>query len=183
MTRDFVDDLEDSNGMLAAQPGSTVTDISRSHHKMINRLLKKLIAKMHRFFEIEKASLAIYDADREALRVTHLYSKGALRSSLTLTIPSRSSLLYQVLHQGFPVADNYPELVAENVIEKRLLLTAATKSILVIPLIHDGRRLGLLSLASPRDSVFSVYFEGKGENVVADFVERLVHVLGVAQPA
>ena len=43
------------------------------------------------------------------------WDKGVLKSGLTLTIPGRLSLLYQVLMQGYPIVDNYPQLISKNI--------------------------------------------------------------------
>jgi hypothetical protein len=45
--------------------------------------------------------------------------------------------------------------------------------VLIVPLIRDGNRLGVLSLASPKDSAFSIYIDGVGETVVARFAADL----------
>lgn len=152
-------------------------DIGCADHNKINRLLKKLLSRLSRVFSIEKASLIIYDHEKDSLRVTHMLNKGTLRSSLALTIPDNFSLLHQVFMQGYPIVDNYPELISRNVIEKKILLARDTQSVAVIPLIYDGTRLGLLSLASHKESAFSLYLEGMGEDNVVEFVAELSRVL------
>jgi len=152
-------------------------DIGRSDHETVGRKLRKLLVRLGRFYDIEKASLTFYDYRRNCLHVTHMFSKGALKSGLTLSIPDHHSLLYQVLMQGFPIVDNYPELVTRNIIEKKILLGPATRSVAVIPLLSDGLLGGILSLASEDDSAFSLYLEGRGEELVTEFIADLSQVL------
>jgi GAF domain-containing protein len=176
MARDLPSDWSGFDQALhpAGHATAIPVDITLRTSRRINLLLGKLVIKLRRYFAIEKTLLAFYDPASDHLRVTHLLADGALRSSLTLTIPNHASLLYQVLLQGYPVADNYPDLVTGNIIEKKLLLCPSAKSLLVIPLVHNGCRLGLLSLASSKECDFGLYLEGAGERFVADFVRRLV---------
>jgi len=146
MSREFFDDAgRGGHSLRSSLPPKPFYEIGRSDHDVINRLFKNLLARLNRFYTIEKASLALYDHDQDCLHVTHMLSKGGLKSGLTLTIPSRHSLLYQVLRQGYPIVDNYPELMSRNVIEKKILLGPVTRSVAVIPLIYDGVLGGLLT--------------------------------------
>ncbi len=139
----------------------------------VTRLFRQLVARFRRHFPVDKASLAFHDRSSGRLRATHIYAQRTLRTSLALTIPADNSVLYQILMQGFPVADNYPESLTGSIIEKKLLLSANTKSVLVVPLVHDGERLGVVSFASATESAFSIYLEGVGQNLVSDFISQL----------
>jgi len=175
MTIKYPNDDDGRNSILQSTNRSRLPhiDLGRSNHKVIHRLLKGLISRLNRSYTIEKASLAIYDQENNNLRVTHMLTKGTLKSGLTLTIPNQTSLLYQVLLQGYPVVDNYPELISANIIEQKILLGRRTQSVIVIPLIYDCHKLGVLSLASPDESAFGLYLDGVGEDMVAEFVGSL----------
>ena len=179
MTMNFQDNREDGNSTLKSirQSESPFLDLAQSDHKAVHRLLKDLISCLNRYYTIEKASLALYCRENGNLRVTHMLTKGTFKSSLTLTIPNRHSLLYQVLMQGFPIVDNYPELITRNVIEKKILMGAATRSVAVIPLICNGVPEGLLSLASEDEAAFSLYLEGRGADMGAEFMIELDQIL------
>jgi transcriptional regulator with GAF, ATPase, and Fis domain len=179
MTQKYFDDADNLERILgpSTPPGSLDFDINRTDHKMIGRLLKDLLNRLDRTYTINKASLTFYDPDQTVLRVTHMLTRGVMKSGLTLTIPNRSSLLYQILMQGYPVVDNYPKLVTGNIIEKKILLSSKTRSLLIIPLIHNNIRLGVLNLASPDESVFGLYLEGVEVNAVGEFVEQLAQTL------
>lgn len=141
--------------------------------KAATRALNNLLLSLKRMYTIDKAALIIYDENIDRMCVTHFMSRGVMKSGLALTIPNQSSLLYQILRQGFPVADNCPQLMSDNIIERKILLSPGARSVVIIPLIDNFRRLGLISLTSPIDSAFSVYIDGVGEDHVADFAHEL----------
>lgn len=146
----------------------------------VTRLLWRLLADLNHYYPIEKASLALYDPAGDRLCVSHLFHGGEVKTGLTLALPDGRSLLYQILQQGFPVADNYPEQIAAGVVERKILLGSRTRSVLIVPLIHDGDRLGVLSLASPKDAAFSIYLDGAGESFVRRFAAALAEVFSKA---
>ena len=148
----------------------------------IAKMFRRLIVRLGRLFPIEKASLALYDPDKNRLCVTHMFAKRTVKAGLTLTIPSRNSILYQILEQGYPIVDHYPELMTSDLVERKLLLGSAARSVLVIPLVSGGVRLGLASLTSSESTAFSLYLEGEGEEIVDQFVERLEALLPATTP-
>jgi hypothetical protein len=119
----------------------------------------------------------LFDAIKSRLCITHLYFHGDFKTSLTLVLPDRRSLLHQVYYQGFPVADNYPSLLATSIIEKKILTGPKTRSVLMAPLVRDGTRLGLLNLGSVTEATFSPYLDGIGENIVNRFAAGLHRLL------
>lgn len=157
-------------------------EFRRTTHKMIIRHFKNLLNGLSRHYTIEKASLALHDVDRDCLKITHMLTRGAMKSGLTLTVPKDTSLLHQIFMQGFPVVDNYPELVTRNLIEKKILLASTSRSLLIAPLTYDGTRLGVLSLASPDEGAFGLYLEGVGESLVGKFVIGLGEILTQKEP-
>lgn len=158
-------------------------EFRRTTHKMIIRHFKNLLSRLGRHYTIEKASLALHDVDRDCLKVTHMLTRGTMKSGLTLTVPKDTSLLHQILMQGFPVVDNYPALVTRNLIEKKILLASTSRSLLIAPLTYEGTRLGVLSLASPDEAAFGLYLEGVGEDMVGKFAVDLGKILTHRQPA
>lgn len=169
-------DESDFTEYLMPQPIQTRALSARltpAHGSAITRLMRRLLADLSQYYPIEKASLALYDPSSDRLSVSHLYLDGKFKTGLTLALPDHRSLLYQVLQQGFPIADNYPEQIAAGVVERKILLGSRTKAALIIPLIRDGNRLGVLSLASSKDSAFSIYLDGVGETMVARFAAGL----------
>lgn len=139
----------------------------------LDRLFRQLINKLRRFYNIGKASLALFESATDRLRVTHIYENGALRKGLTLNFGTHNSVMLQILKQGYPVADNYPEHITANIIEKRILLAPDTRSVLIIPLIAGGNRLGIINLASQQQAGFGLYLEGVGEGIIARFIDDL----------
>jgi len=150
--------------------------LTQVHGDAVTRLIRRLLVDLNQYFPIEKASLALYDPSSDRLCVSHLYNDGEVKTGLALALPDGRSLLYQILQQGFPIADNYPESITAGTVEKKILLGSRTKSVLIIPLIHGGERLGVLSLASAKGSAFSIYLDGVGESIVARFAAALEDV-------
>ncbi len=148
-----------------------------SGSRELGALFSKLINRLGRFYAIDKASLSFYDGTTGRLRVTHIYENRSLKAGLALNFSVKRSTMYQVLMQGYPVSDNYPEHISGNIIEKKILLSSGARSVLIVPLVFEGVRMGLLSLASVNESVFGLYLEGIGEGMVADFVEKLGEML------
>ncbi len=180
--------LDDSNFTGYAIPqaisgGVFSTRLTPAYDDAVIGLLRRLLADLSHYYSIEKASLALYEPADGRLYISHLYTDKAVKTGLTLVLPDSDSLLHQILQQGFPVADNYPKQIAAGVVEKKILLGSRTRSVLIVPLIHDGNRLGVLSLASPDDAAFSVYLDGVGESYIRRFVvaleDTLLRVVGV----
>ena len=141
--------------------------------KSLESLLQKTLARLGRFYSIEMAALVRYFDERDNLHITHIYKDHAWHTGLTLIIRNTISTMYQVLAQGFPVADNYPRQISTNIIERKILLSETTRSVLIIPLIYDGRKLGVLTLSSPDEGAFGTYLDGVGEGIVADLATYL----------
>jgi transcriptional regulator with GAF, ATPase, and Fis domain len=144
-----------------------------SGSRELGALFSRLIGRLGRFYTINKASLSFYDSATRRLRVTHIYENRSMKAGLALNFSINKSTMYQVLVQGYPVADNYPEHFSGNIIEKKILLSPGSRSVLIVPLVFEGVRMGLLSLASVNESTFGLYLEGIGEGMVTDFVEKL----------
>lgn len=158
-------------------------DIRHLTDRKVETLFNQLIKRLHRFFNINKATLTFYDGTVKRLRVTHIYENGLSRRGATLNFPIDNSLMYQVLTRGFPVADNYPEQITGNLIEKKILLSKNARSVLIIPLQLGQTKLGLLSLASSEEAAFGLYLEGVGEEVVGELTAGLHTALASADLA
>ncbi|MCK5126407.1 MAG: GAF domain-containing protein [candidate division Zixibacteria bacterium] len=141
--------------------------------KGIDTLLRQTIAKLSRFFSIEKASLSHFNPNQNNLHVTHIYKRRRWNTGLTLIIQNNNSNMYQVLMQGYPVADNYPDHISSNIIERKIILSERTKSVLIIPLMYDCQKVGLLTLSSESEGAFGTYIDGLGEGIVAELTAGL----------
>jgi hypothetical protein len=164
------------DGEISFRAAETDAYLGRKGLEDTGRLFKRLIARLGRSYDITKASLTLHGGEADGLRITHILKEGVSRSGLALGIPKQDSLLYEVLRQGYPLVDNYPELASGNPIERKILLTARTASVAVIPIIHDGLRLGVVSLASDQQSAFSPYLNGLGTEDVDEFAASLVNI-------
>lgn len=147
---------------LTTQPTAEVTE-----------LLERVLSKLSRLFSVDKASLALFNFSDHNLHVSHIYKNKHLNKGITLIIQPTDSTMYQVLMQGFPVVDNYPDHITANVIERKILLSESTKSLLIVPLVCDCYKLGVLTLSSNDECAFGTYLEGVGEGIVAELSTAL----------
>jgi len=161
---------------LFAQNQEQLLIVGREVDNHFSRLLRRL----RRAYAIDRAALAFHNHQTGRMQVTHLYDRGSIKSGVTLNFSADRSVMYQVLLHGFPVADNFPERISGNIIETKILLTPAVRSVLIIPLIAGLTRLGVASLASYQEAAFGLYFEGIGTKAIAAFVDQISRRL---QPA
>ncbi len=171
--------LIDSAGEFSSRPAEADPYLGRKELEDTGRLFKRLIARLGRKYAIKKASLTLYEPGSDGLRITHILKEGVCKSGLALGIPKHDSLLYEILRQGYPLVDNYPELASGNPIEKKIFLTPETVSVAVIPIIQNGLRIGVVSLASDQESAFSPYLNGLGADIVDDFAASLLGILAI----
>jgi hypothetical protein len=169
------DDTRRWEDLMAAfgRPEANHTHTTHIDNYMIAPHFRRAIGRLGHLLPVSKASLAILEPQGRHLQVAHIYDKGLFHGNVVVLIPTANSLLYQTLLQGFPVVDNYPELATSNIIEKKILLSSGAKAVLIAPLVHEGHRLGILSLTSRQSYAFGSYLEGIGQGVVADLAESL----------
>jgi len=150
---------------------SSPVDIKRfiAANRPLDDLFKLLITRLGRFFTINRGLLTFYDDRAQLMRITHCYENGVFKSGIGLNIPAAKSMMYQVMQQGYPVADNYPEKITQNIIEKKLIIGPTSRSALIIPLISDTITLGVAALASHNEFAFGPYLEGVGEGITSEF--------------
>ncbi|MEZ5357538.1 MAG: hypothetical protein R3F48_01825 [Candidatus Zixiibacteriota bacterium] len=139
----------------------------------ISDLLNKVLSRLSRLFSIEKASLALFNFTDHNLHVSHMYKDKQVKTGITLIVQPVKSTMYQVLMQGYPIVDNYPELISSNIIERKILLSEGTKSLLIVPLACDCYKLGVLTMSSNEECAFGTYLEGVGEGIVAELSTAL----------
>jgi transcriptional regulator with GAF, ATPase, and Fis domain len=152
---------------------STIRPPNETPTREVTEAIRTTISKLSRFFSIEKASLAYFNFGNQNLHVTHIYKSNRLNKGLTIIVQPENSVMYQVLMQNYPVADNYPDHISTHVIERKILLSDKTKSVLIIPLTYDCYKLGILTLSSQEECAFGTYLEGVGEGPVKDLSAAL----------
>ncbi len=176
MIHDRFSDFEGIDDFLA---GSATPDLRPVNASLVNDPevgdhFRRTVSKLGRLFPIDVASLIFWDEENKLLRAVYRYENGSLAKGLVLAFPPDNSLLFQTLQQGFPVADNYPDLLTTHVIEKKLLVSPITKSVLIIPLRDAGRKIGLMTLSSQQETAFGMYLDGIGQGIIDAFIGNLV---------
>lgn len=146
-------------------------------NKKTSELLQNVFSKMGRFFNIERGALSFLDAQNDKMRITHMLKNNHINTGVTLVIKNKNSIMYQTLDNGFPVADNFPEHISNCNIEKKILMSEVTRSVLMIPLVQDSIRIGVLSLSSTDECAFGTYLEGVGKGFVDEFTKQLSRML------
>jgi hypothetical protein len=160
----------------STRPGAWSDDGRLIGKRRIDSLFGRLICRLECLYPISKASLALYDAFSQRFHVVHVMDERGLRTGVRLTIATGNSILYQIFCQGFPVVDNTPEQMPASPIERKLLMSATTRSILMVPLILDDFEMGVLALSADRENAFHPYLDGVGTAIV----DRFVRLLGSA---
>lgn len=173
MSRYHYDDFFSFDDLPGLKVKRNAIDLKKLGAKNISTLMIRLIGRLNRFYPIDKGSLAIYEEDSNRLHLSHIFRNNSITSGMTLIIPANGGTMHQVLKQGYPVADNFPDRFTESIIEKKLLLSFDTMSLLVIPLNANGIQMGLLSLSSPKPSAFGIYLDGVGTAMVDSFTDDL----------
>lgn len=147
--------------------------------RRIDSLFERLMCRLEGLYPISKASLALYDPAARRFQVMHVLDRRGLRTGVRLTIATDDSILFQVFCQGFPVVDNTPEQMPASPIERKLLLSEQTRSVLMIPLRLDRQEMGVLALSADQENAFHSYLDGVGTAIV----DRFVRLLGSALSA
>ncbi|MDD4050996.1 MAG: hypothetical protein PHR28_03715 [candidate division Zixibacteria bacterium] len=144
--------------------------------RRIDSLFGRLMHRLEPLYPIDRASLALYDASSRRFQVIHVKDDRGPMMGMALSIATEDSMLYQVFCQGFPVVDNTPEQMPASPIERKLLMSPSTRSILMIPLILNDLEMGVLNLSADKENAFHPYFDGVGTIIV----DRFVRLLGPA---
>ncbi len=116
-----------------------------------------LTKKLDKFFAIHKASYSLNDTEKDRMRVPVIYQGNDVHSGVVISIPGNKSLMRSVLEGGNIYIEDFPNHVAGNIVERKLLLLSDTSSLAIIPLQSEGRMLGTFNFASPAPFAFSIF--------------------------
>lgn len=144
--------------------------------RRVDNLFGRLMRRLEPLYPINLASLALYDASSRRFQVMHVIDDRGPKTGVALSIATDESILYQVFCQGFPVVDNTPEQMPASPIERKLLMSPSTRSILMVPLILHDLEMGVLSLSADKENAFHPYLDGVGTSIV----DRFIRLLGPA---
>jgi len=137
----------------------------------INKLFFSFTKKLNRFLPISRAALVIYSERDRNLKVIALKADST-REGLALSLPRDNSLFYRVFESRAIYTADSPFYFSGNFVERKILVSRETKSILVTPLTTGGKAYGLICLASPRESAFRFYDHS--------IMEKVFRKLGIA---
>jgi hypothetical protein len=171
------EEKQDQTQAPSTRPATWSDDGRLIGKRRIDSLFGRLMNRLECLYPISKASLALYDASSQRFHVVHVMDERGLRTGVRLTIATDDSILYQIFCQGFPVVDNTPEQMPAGPIERKLLMSATTRSILMVPLILDGFEMGVLALSADLENAFHPYLDGVGTAVVDRFIRLLSSAL------
>lgn len=144
--------------------------------RRVDSLFGRLMRRLEPLYPINLASLALYDATSRRFQVIHVIDDRGPKTGVALSIATDDSILYQVFCQGFPVVDNTPEQMPASPVERKLLMSPSTRSILMVPLILHDLEMGVLNLSADQENAFHPYLDGVG----ASIVDRFIRLLGPA---
>jgi transcriptional regulator with GAF, ATPase, and Fis domain len=151
-------EFEESNPETANAQNS----IFRSLRKVINssytrfELFLKLCAKLDKFFAINRASLALYDARNDQMSITNIQVGKELKSGVQINMVAEKTLMKQVLNDEHIFVLHFAEDIDTLEIEKKILIDKESRSLAIIPLSFAGKKIGTLNITSASYYAFSI---------------------------
>ena len=122
-----------------------------------NDMLVSLTNRLDKFFSIHKSSYSDYVPERAMMRVPVICDQDDVKSGVIIGVDADKSLMHNVLESGLLFVSDFPEHAVSNPVERKLLLNTDTKSLAIIPMIHEGNFIGTLNFASAASSAFSLF--------------------------
>ncbi|GLH64056.1 GAF domain-containing sensor histidine kinase [Parageobacillus sp. G301] len=124
-----------------------INDVTKSFNidMSIDEMLKNVLDKLRTIFPIERISLSMYE--NEKLILTNVYPSHSLYFPIGFEFSKKHSLYWKViesLEKVFYQVDSSKEDYTENKIYKSL----GIRSVLLVPLIHKGKVIGVLCIGS-----------------------------------
>src|SRR5713101_1906862 len=121
----------------------------------LRALLNAISASLRRVIHHEYTSLALYEADKNQMRVLALdfpQGKGLIHEEML--VPLEGSIAGSAFRTRRPLVLDHAGMEAYDSPTSRLLRDEGVRSVISMPLITHDRALGTLSLASLRDAAF-----------------------------
>jgi formate hydrogenlyase transcriptional activator len=121
----------------------------------LRALLNAISASLRRVIHHEYASLALYEEDKNMMRVLALdfpQGKGLIHEEML--VPLDSSIAGSAFRSRRPVVLDHAAMEGFDSPTSRLMRDEGVRSVVSMPLITHDRALGTLSLASLRDAAF-----------------------------
>ena len=121
----------------------------------LRALLNAISASLRRVIHHEYTSLALYEADKNQMRVLALdfpQGKGLIHEEML--VPLEGSIAGSAFRTRRPLVLDHAGMEAYDSPTSRLLQDEGVRSVISMPLITHDRALGTLSLASLRDAAF-----------------------------
>jgi two-component system, NtrC family, sensor kinase len=124
-----------------------INDVTKSFNidMSIDEMLQNVFDKLRTIFPIERISLSMYE--NEKLILTNVYPSHSLYFPIGFEFSKKHSLYWKViesLEKVFYQVDSSKEDYTENKIYKSL----GIRSVLLVPLIHKGKVIGVLCIGS-----------------------------------
>ena len=143
-------------------------------------LFLNIIKKLESKFSIDRALLAILEADGTRFIATTTFSKEKTRRNLSLRIPTVSSLFKKVAEGGLAFSEECVLFFSGNRFERNLLIDDDTESYILLPLKHDGQIIAIVGLSSHEQSAFTAFEHTRFEKSVSSLVESISSIQTVA---
>jgi len=158
------------------EPGVCGTDIASRiskpflkilrQRKSTTRLFFELINKLDKFFCISRAVLIVINLNGNVLRVVAAWDNNSYpREGVILTLPQKDSLFHRALDHGAMINEPIFSRFPGNYVERKLLASKSTCSLLVCPLCSNDLIFGLVGLTSLVPYAFELIAEGCYEQV------------------
>lgn len=120
-------------------------------------MLMSLTNRLDKFFSIHKSSYSMFLSDRKLMRVPVVCDQNDIKLGVIIGVDADKSLMHNVLEAGLVFVSDFPDHAVSNPVERKVLLNPDTKSLAIIPMIHENNLMGTLNFASAASSAFSLF--------------------------
>ena len=119
----------------------------------LEALVHAIARSLRRLFDFDRASLALVDPDRQTFTMVALQDSGQVLLAQGMTLGFRDTAAAEDIKQGRThVTDNLA--TESDFVGERLLYQSGLRSRINVPLVHAGRVIGSLNVASTRLAAF-----------------------------
>jgi len=111
-------------------------------------LFAKLCSRLSRIFDINRASLAIYNPQDDFLEIPYMHVGRELKSGVTIRLAASGPLIKNVLETGRIHTGHFLRNAVANEVERKILLDRRSRSLAIIPLIGNAEYPSTFNISS-----------------------------------
>ncbi len=114
----------------------------------LSTVFEQLAQRLSEQHQVNRGVMVVCDDSSRELGVVSVWDERGMKEGLTLTLPSEDSLFHQVVKDGRQYVQQKLSKFSGNFFERKLLLEAATSSMVLMPLTSKEQVVGLVGFSS-----------------------------------